>query len=185
MLVDRHFLFSVSLARLASIGAGAVLCVTGCSSSSGFFQVKNPFQDETQAVSTWMEKRKLPPEEREQPEDRNWFGPDAEEEQAPSPYFGRGEFATRALDAEPSGGKPNRSERPSRQESAPATPEPGPAPMVSSPPPPTPPANSAPPVRPGEGRPCYRCNGKGYRLDGLQAGAEFVTCDACQGSGRR
>ncbi len=82
--------------------------------------------------------------------------------ESPSPYFGRGQDS--AIPAAPT--------PPSTSDDRPVSAEPAVA------------VEPRRPVTTG-GTPCYRCNGKGYRLSGLAAGSEFVDCAACQGSGRR
>lgn len=139
------------------------IILAGCSSSAGRFQVKNPFTEESQAVSSWMQHRGEPKEHREKEDSQRFFGPD--EEAAPSPYFGRGASETtsqmRTGPAKPS------TVSTAAESSAPV----GASPAVSS--------------APKTGKPCYRCNGKGFRLSSLEADAEWVTCDDCGGTGRK
>ena len=156
--------------------------LSGCASDSGIFRVKNPFEEESQAISNWMEHRD-DPRETPAPEDSSrFFGPD--EDQAPSPYFGMG--------GEPASPPARKKRRPPSASPSPApvptaTATAGTASLTSEAPPivEETPAVMTAPAGPKTGKPCYRCNGKGYRLSSLDSNAEFVTCDACGGTGRR
>lgn len=145
--------------RLIPLGlviSWSLMFSAACSSSSGTFRVRNPFPEETTAISNRLK-------DRANPDLPSETAPEKLADEGPSPYFGRGDFVSRS-DSKPS-------------------PPANPAPTLRDQ------AESAPPSlrRPvsTHGTPCYRCNGKGYRLSGLEAGSEFVDCDSCAGTGRR
>ena len=165
-------------------------CLFSCTSSKGRFRVENPFPDESQAIANWSSNRKKAksnPDGVEETDDservsrRNaFFGPqsrekktasrpvrDPEPEPSPSPYYGRGDHVA---DSGSESLFPGRGRKP--EEEAPET-------LDSET------IYAAPAPGSGDGKPCYRCNGKGYRLSSLALDAKFVTCQSCGGSGRR
>lgn len=177
---------SISVALLLALFP----CLFSCTSSKGRFRVENPFPDESQAIANWSSKRKEAKSDPERVEEmadserssrrNSFFGPqsgekktasrplrDPEPEPAPSPYFGRGDGVADSGSESLFPGNRRKPKEEAREttdsETIYAAPEPG----------------------SGDGKPCYRCNGKGYRLSSLALDAKFVTCQSCGGSGRR
>lgn len=196
-----------SLSRLCVLLTGGVtLILGGCRSSSGTFWVKNPFPEEAEAVAGWLD----PAKRSDEASPRGWgfrrrqapgAEPAEETPASPYPYFGRGE-ATGTAPAETarSSSTPGRIPPPplpagaagatlaAAAEAPPANdPAAAPPPAAAPSSPPSSASSPSPAVavaRSTGGKPCYQCNGKGYRLSSLAEDAEFVPCQSCGGSGR-
>lgn len=166
-------LLRFSLVLTLAIGAFSA----GCASNSGFFRVKNPFPDAASKISQWGDKNSENGKKSgsDSPSDDRLWVAESNESERPQPpsYFGQQGTGERTIKKSAVDSTPPRT--PSRQ--SPSHQEPEAQPM------PSPTAIAAPPQNPS-GKPCYRCNGKGYRLNSLASDAEFVTCETCQGNGR-
>ncbi|MCB1061566.1 MAG: hypothetical protein KDN20_01435 [Verrucomicrobiae bacterium] len=166
-------LLRFSLVLTFAIGAFSA----GCASKSGFFRVKNPFPDAASKISQWGDKKSENGKKSgrdSQSDDRLWVA-ESDESERPQPpsYFGQQGTGERTIKkAAVASTPPRTSPRQSANDQ-----EPGAQPQPSA-------AAIAAPPQNASGKPCYRCNGKGYRLNSLASDGEFITCETCQGNGR-
>ena len=176
-----------------------LLVVAGCQTDPNLVRVRNPFDTEAEAIGRFFSKK---PQTQNDPEhaSESLFGPedsDSEDTRPERPedlYFGQGTTGLRlpSKDKKEEDGKTRwfgkRKKTPKNDNSVAATPA-----TSSSQQPrvevatavPDVPQSQQPTTDTNQGQPCYRCNGKGYRLSSLAAGAELVDCESCGGTGRK
>ena len=152
------------------------ISVAGCGSSSSFFMIRNPFQEEANAIADLKTRSKLKKSASES-------GPSRKLESTPettppdprrSAYFGKGAFQEPATSSLPVKNRLNEPAKPATNPVVPpATLQPARHETVTAP-------------RPAAtGAACYRCNGKGHYLNSLNADGRLVECADCGGTGRR
>ena len=136
----------------------------GCGSSSSFFMIRNPFQDEANAIADLKARSKLKQSATDSRPDREFES--LPETTPPDPrrssYFGQETLREPGTPLSPEKERPSQPAVPlSRQETV-TTPRPA-----------------------ATGAVCYRCNGKGRHLNSLTADGRLVECTDCSGTGRR
>lgn len=166
-----HHLHLIALAVLVQM-------LSGCESKSGFFRADNLFAAETEAIGKWLDPAKRDQDSKEKGrrgrDDDNRRGSDSGT--TVDPYFGRAEPASPLAAL----AKPEKKSPLSRKKGSEPVVEESISDQGSIETAPTSQSSAAP-----TGGVCYRCNGKGERLSGFSRDAEFITCEACGGSGRR
>lgn len=151
--------------------------LAGCGSSSSFFMVRNPFEDEANAIAdfgTRSREKKASSSAGNEPLPHH---PNPETPPPPDrPYFGRG----KSWKVDPPTAGADR--RAARENSGTPSQDP---PVLEAPVPLSKKERVATPRPVSPGAICYRCNGKGHHLSSLSSDARMVECEDCTGTGRR